>query len=467
MIGLIGVTAALISAPLAQAAPDPVVVTPAATAGWTTTSSGGAAVAFVTGPAATPAGTGSTQLSVGAAGEHDAQLVYGGVAGTPVEDLQLTYSTFVAANVDCQAAYVIAAVDHNGDSAADDSLFFEPCYQNASYGVPVQGPVATGVWQEWDTGIGGWWSLVAGTFGPPVQTLATYGGEHGDATVLGIRLVAGFGAGAWDGFSGNVDAVTINGTTFDFEAQPMLGDCAVTEDGAAKVVSLIADCTTDQTLPVPDGWTFDGAGFTVTAVDPANGHFVGAVIRNAGTTTHVRNVTVTASDLVDACDGGDDRLRGILLDGSAGSVTDSTVVGINQGTSGCQEGNAIEVRNAPFDTTGPDLAVTVSGNEIRDYQKTGIIANGSLAATVVDNVVEGSGPVDHIAQNGIQVGFGATATVQRNTVTANSFTPASFESCGLLFFQADGVRQSRNTLGGNERDLCNFGRGGGRAAPAQ
>lgn len=46
------------------------------------------------------------------------------------------------------------------------------------------------------------------------------------------------------------------------------------------------------------------------------------------------------------------RLRGILFDGAAGSITHNTVTNINQGASGCQEGNGIEVRNGPFDNTG-------------------------------------------------------------------------------------------------------------------
>ncbi|MEA2511372.1 MAG: hypothetical protein QOJ59_859, partial [Thermomicrobiales bacterium] len=31
-----------------------------------------------------------------------------------------------------------------------------------------------------------------------------------------FRIVAGFGAGAWDNFVGNVDKVEVNGTTYDF-----------------------------------------------------------------------------------------------------------------------------------------------------------------------------------------------------------------------------------------------------------
>src|SRR5690606_20564767 len=105
--------------------------------------------------------------------------------------------------------------------------------------------------------------------------------------------------------------------------------------------------------------------------------------------------------------------RGILLEGAAGSITGNTVTGIRQGTtSGCQEGNGIEARNEPFDASGSDVAVTITGNVISGYQKTGIVANGSVVATIRGNQVAGDGPVTYIAQNGIQVGFGARAVVE-------------------------------------------------------
>jgi len=107
------------------------------------------------------------------------------------------------------------------------------------------------------------------------------------------------------------------------------------------------------------------------------------------------------------------------------------------------------------------VAVTISGNTVADYQKNGITANGNVAAEITGNTVAGDGQVDYIAQNGIQVGFGATALVRDNTVTGNWYTPESYVSCGLLFFEAEGVKQQSNALDANERNLCNYGRGGG------
>ena len=186
-------------------------------------------------------------------------------------------------------------------------------------------------------------------------------------------------------------------------------------------MTLLADCETDHTILVPNGFTLDGAGNMITAVDPAGGHFLGAVVKNGGTLANVKNVEITASALADLCDGGDDRLRGILFDNAAGSITNVNVHGVRQGLSGCQEGNAIEVRN--FATGATQRSVTIANSTVTNYQKNGITVNGNVNATVTGNIVTGDGPITYIAQNGIQVGFGATAFIRGNTVSGNDYTP--------------------------------------------
>ena len=248
-------------------------------------------------------------------------------------------------------------------------------------------------------------------------------------------------------------------------AAPSEGTTTCTFTTVGSTATLDADCTTDATILVPNGVTLDGAGYTITAGDPAAGHFLGAVVKNAGPFAVVRNLTVDTLGLANVCDAGDARLRGILFDGASGIIHNNTVLNINQGPSGCQEGNAIEVRNAPFAPGGTDALVWISGNTVTNYQKTGIVTNGSVAATIVGNVVSGFGPVDFIAQNGIQIGFGGTAIVQENQISGNDYTPKSFVSCGLLMFEADGVRASQNHFADNERNVCVFGRGGGQFNP--
>lgn len=239
--------------------------------------------------------------------------------------------------------------------------------------------------------------------------------------------------------------------------------CTFFIDGST--MTLVDDCTTEATILVPNGFTLDGALYTITAVDPSGSNFLGAVVKNEGPFAAVKNLTINTFVLANVCDAGDNRLRGILFDGASGIIKDNTVLNINQGASGCQEGNGIEVRNEPFDAGGSDVLVWISGNTVTDYQKGGIVTNGSVAATIVGNVTTGLGPVDYIAQNGIQIGFGGTAIVQENQVSGNDYTPKSFVSCGLLMFDADGVRASQNHYANNERNVCVFGRGGGEFNP--
>jgi len=348
------------------------------------------------------------------------------------------------------------------------TLVYEP-YTNGFGNFPTQD-----LWQrsDLDASTGTWWTtggfgFLNGAGGCPCMTLTDWitfsTPDFGQANLIAVSV----GVGSFNpGQIGYFDKVTISGTladaVYDFED---LGPCSLNVDIPNTTLTLLANCVTDHTLLVPDDWTLDGDGFSITAVDPVAGHFLGAIIKNDGATAYVTNLVVTALGLANVCDGGDDRLRGILFDGAAGSISNNTVVNINQGASGCQEGNGIEVRHAPFDNTGTDLAVAITGNVVSGYQKNGITANGSVAATISGNVVTGAGPVTYIAQNGIQIGFGATATVQGNTVSGNNYTPKDTTACGLLLFQSDGVRTGKNVFTGNEKDLCNFGRGGGSANP--
>lgn len=150
-----------------------------------------------------------------------------------------------------------------------------------------------------------------------------------------------------------------------------------------NVMSLNGNCTTATSIVVPDGNTLDGRGFTITAVDPPSDHFKGGVIKNGGTSATVKNVTVTASNLADACDAGVNRLRGIIFQGASGSIIGNVVKDVRQGDSGCQEGNSIEVRN--FGSNPNTSVVTVDGNTVTGYQKTGIVANGNVDVSVSNN----------------------------------------------------------------------------------
>lgn len=102
----------------------------------------------------------------------------------------------------------------------------------------------------------------------------------------------------------------------------------------------------------------------------------------------------------------------------------------------------------------------IANNSIWNYQKGGIVVNGTGDSAKVNyNTVTGQGPVNYIAQNGIQIGYGATATVSHNTVTGNSYTGAGLTaSGGIIIVGGDcygapitaNVQITGNTATGND-----------------
>lgn len=221
-------------------------------------------------------------------------------------------------------------------------------------------------------------------------------------------------------------------------------DCSFDVAGARHV--LRADCSTDATLHFPDGARVDGGGHTITARDPRGGRFEGAVVQNAGSSLHVRDLRVSA-DLSGGCAPAapeDLRLRGILLLGASGSVVDSEVVDLRRPGSGCQEGFSIEARNA---SDAPVRTVRIAGNSVSGYQKVGVLVVGAVDARIALNRIVGLGPVAKLAQNGIQLSGGAVGSVRWNVVAGAQYTGSGAASAGVLLSGAgDGVDVSMNRI---------------------
>lgn len=230
---------------------------------------------------------------------------------------------------------------------------------------------------------------------------------------------------------------------------PALALCSFTTVG--MTMYLDGDCTTDGTIYITDGYTLDGNGNAITAVDPSGGHFTGAVVQNEGAVAHVTRLVVNTGGLANVCDDGADRLRGIMFEGASGSITHSNVESLNQGPSGCQEGNAIEVRNAPFDGTHPDTqTVEIAHTVVSDWQKTGIVCNGDVVCDVHNNFISESATQANLAANSVQIGFGATGTLARNHIAGNQWLGTSdWAATAVLVYLADGVTIERNNIGGN------------------
>ncbi len=144
------------------------------------------------------------------------------------------------------------------------------------------------------------------------------------------------------------------------------------------------------------------------------------------------------------------RFIGLAYFNAGGTVDGLTIEHIrNNPLDGDQEGIGIYAYAA---TGGPDL-LTITNNDIFDYQKNGMALSGSaLTVDVENNTVTGAGPTTLNAQNGIQVGFGAGGTIAGNTVRGNSYTgdqPA--DGNGVLLYQtAVGTSVTGNTISGSD-----------------
>lgn len=152
---------------------------------------------------------------------------------------------------------------------------------------------------------------------------------------------------------------------------------------------------------------------------------------------------------------------GVLVNGDTGNatvnITNSKVHDIGETPlNGTQHGVGIYYRGF-----GTGMAAgNIWNDQLFNYQKGGIVANGAgTTADIKDNIVTGQGPVNYIAQNGIQVGYGANAQVTNNTVTGNSYTGANNAASGGILVvggpcygdaYTTGTQIVKNTLKGND-----------------
>jgi hypothetical protein len=197
------------------------------------------------------------------------------------------------------------------------------------------------------------------------------------------------------------------------------------------VVSLMAVSSARAATCTPTGFVRDGIDMTAALINPASVPSpLNATGCNIGVYYDTGVATLTQVDIYGA------NYFGVVVNADANPV----VVHLS--------GNAIHnIGEVPFNGTQHGIGIylrafftsTITGevvaNLVTAYQKGGIVANGKgVRLTNLDsNQVIGLGHVDFIAQNGIQIAYGARpAQVKSNLVTANSFigTPGDGSSSG-------------------------------------
>ena len=134
----------------------------------------------------------------------------------------------------------------------------------------------------------------------------------------------------------------------------------------------------------------------------------------------------------------DDDLYGIYVGGGANlSLSNSRILAAGaEPINGCQGGIGIEVgtgRTTPAETG----TATLTNDLVEGFQKNGInvIASGSKA-TLKKVAVKGAGPTSVIAQNGIEIGEGAEATITKSSSSDNIYTPQTVVSTGMIVFES-------------------------------
>jgi parallel beta-helix repeat protein len=154
----------------------------------------------------------------------------------------------------------------------------------------------------------------------------------------------------------------------------------------------------------------------------------------------------TGNNLNTGCS--DPRLIGIYYQNASGRL--NSVVARDQAQNeanfGCADsaGLGIFVQSSGSSTTA---TVTIENSTVYGYQKSGIIANETgTTVTINGNSVVGAGPVG-IAQNGIQIGYGATGRVENNTVADDISTETSDGTAsGILIYDSGGMTITGNSV---------------------
>jgi parallel beta-helix repeat protein len=154
--------------------------------------------------------------------------------------------------------------------------------------------------------------------------------------------------------------------------------------------------------------------------------------------------------------------KGITVFGGATlSLTNAAVRNVyNQGTLGCQKGDAISIGSACYSCSADVGHATLTGVKISIYQKNGIAVRGAGSTITMTKSAVSNNPSSQIASNGIEVVNGAVATVSGSTVTGNECNVVS--TCGpdpfanttasgiLLLGASTSTSFTKNTVSGND-----------------
>jgi nitrous oxidase accessory protein NosD len=152
-------------------------------------------------------------------------------------------------------------------------------------------------------------------------------------------------------------------------------------------------------------------------------------------TVSITGVNVEALIPLETCNKG---LNGIFVgEDSTLKASNLTVDGASttlDNYKGCQHGIAISVGSvSPLEVGNATLTKVTS----IEYEKNGPTVSGAGSTlTMKSSTVTGEGPTPYIAQNGVQVAYGAKGVIKSSEINGNE---CDVESCGATGEQASGV----------------------------
>jgi Fibronectin type III domain len=235
-----------------------------------------------------------------------------------------------------------------------------------------------------------------------------------------------------------VGAVGI-GLLLPMEAAHAEGPCSFNTTGTTMSIS--TDCTLSATQPIPDGFTLDGNGHTITATGSA---FSGAIFTNAAgsgstpATMTIGHVTIDAS----GASGADV----ILFDGAKGRVNQVNITG--------GEPYGVAIANTAAATFAATDQVKVdNGTSIHGYQQAAVHVTDSMRFTVLRSTIGNAAGSD--TAPGIFVEGLAHGAITENHINLGDAEPASATTwrAGVLIDHTLRVEVKRNIFTGTDADF--------------
>jgi hypothetical protein len=187
--------------------------------------------------------------------------------------------------------------------------------------------------------------------------------------------------------------------------------------------------TSDVTLEASGAAVIQPASAVANASDEDTSQPILAIVAVSPGATNVKlyGLTVDGSALASSVNSCSDEVVGVLYQASSGHAVSGLVSGLKvenvtpaPADAGCGNGLAVVVQAGPSGTA--TASVKLVGNTVTGYDKNGITcADVGTVCKIVRNTITTS-PTSALAQNGVQVGFGAEGTLAENTISGNDWT---------------------------------------------